>query len=196
MVARDGRLFYGRSMARIPYVDPASASPEVRAAFDRLGLELNIFRLVAHAETAFEPFLRFAGTLLTRLQLEPVLRELAILEVARLSGAEYEWVQHAAIATAVGVTDEQVAAVQRGELDASCLSDLQRTVLRFTRETLEQVGVSQETFERASAHLSPREIVELLLVVGAYRMLAGVMESCAIDLDPAVGAELLERRQR
>lgn len=183
-------------MARIPYVDPASASPKVRAAFEQLGVELNIFKLVAHAETAFEPFLRFAGTLLTRLQLDPVLRELAILEVARISGAEYEWVQHAAIATAVGASDEQVAAVQRGELDAPSLSEPQRAVLQFTRETIEQVGVSDETFERASAHLSSREIVELLLVVGAYRMLAGVMETCAIDLDPAVGPELLERRQR
>ncbi len=183
-------------MARIPYVDPASTSPEVRAAFDRIGLELNIFRLLAHADTAFEPFLRFAGALLTRLQLDPVLRELAILEVARLSGADYEWVQHAAIATAVGVTDEQVAAVENGDLDASCLSDPQRAVLRFTRETLEHVGVSDRTFEQASAHLSPQEIVELLLVVGAYRMLAGVMEACEIDLDPAVGAGVLDRTQR
>jgi alkylhydroperoxidase family enzyme len=183
-------------MARIPYVDPASASPDVRAAFEQLGLELNIFRLLAHAETAFAPFLRFAGALLTRLQLDPVLRELAILEVARLSGAEYEWIQHAAIATGVGVTAEQVAAVDRGDLDASCFSAPQRTVLRFTRETLEHVGVSDETFEQASAHLTAREIVELLLVVGAYRMLAGVMETCAIDLDPAVGPDVLERAQR
>jgi alkylhydroperoxidase family enzyme len=180
-------------MARIPYVDPESASPEIREAFDRIGVELNIFKLVAHADTAFVPFLRFAGTLLTRLRLDPVLRELAILEVARVSGAEYEWIQHAAIATAVGTSDEQVAAVQSGDLDADCLSDAQRAVLRFTRETLEQVGVSEETFERVSAHLSAQEIVELLLVVGAYRMLAGVMEACEIDLDPAIGPELLAR---
>ena len=183
-------------MARIPYVDPETASPEVRAAFDRLGAQLNIFRLLAHAATALRPFLRFAGALLNDLRLDPGLRELAILEVARHSGAEYEWVQHAAIAAAVGVGDEKIAAVESSDLEAGCLLPAERAVLRFTRETLDDVGVSEETFDSASAHLSAREIVELLLVVGAYRMLAGVMESCAIDLDPPVGAELLERQPR
>jgi hypothetical protein len=87
-------------MARLPYVDPATAPPRVRQALE-LVPPLNVFRTMAHADTAFRPWLRWGGTLLGDLELDPVLRELAILHVARLTPhAEYEWVQHVPIALA------------------------------------------------------------------------------------------------
>jgi RNA polymerase sigma-70 factor (ECF subfamily) len=74
-----------------------------------------------NAETAFPSALEFSLSILTRLELDPRVREIAILNVARLSAAEYEWMQHEAIAQHVGVTREQVDAIERGELDAECL---------------------------------------------------------------------------
>jgi 4-carboxymuconolactone decarboxylase len=62
---------------------------------------LNIFRTMAHAETAFRPWLRWGGVLLGELELDPALRELAILRVAQQTpNAEYEGV-HAAPAKIV-----------------------------------------------------------------------------------------------
>src|SRR4051812_2424770 len=91
-------------VARLPYVDPAKASPDVREALERVP-PLNIFRMTAQADSAFVPWLRWAGVLLSRLELDPLLRELAILRVARLTpDAEYEWVQHVPIAKGVGAT--------------------------------------------------------------------------------------------
>src|SRR4051812_27422064 len=49
--------------ARPPYVDLASAPDDVRSALERIP-PLNVFRMVAHAETAFRPWLRFGGALL------------------------------------------------------------------------------------------------------------------------------------
>ena len=67
--------------------------------------------------------------LLRDLQLDPVVREQAILRVAALTpGAEYEWVQHEAIGRAVGMTDAQIEACRSGEPN-----DL---VLRFTEEVV------------------------------------------------------------
>ena len=65
---------------------------------------LNIIRTVALAENHAEPFLRFGTSVLTEQQLSAHLRELAILRVARLSGAEYEWVQHVPIALDAGAS--------------------------------------------------------------------------------------------
>ena len=59
---------------------------------------LNVFRMTANAETAFRPWLAFGGALLSSLELDPRVRELVILRVARLCGSEYEWVQHVPIA--------------------------------------------------------------------------------------------------
>jgi len=182
-------------MARIPYVDPKSASPEVRetlAAFP----PLNIFRTVAHAESAFLPFMRFGAAVLTQGELDDVLRELAILRVASLTGAEYEWVQHAAIAETVGARAEQVAAIERGEIEADCLDDTERLVLRFATEIVEDHGASESTVAAATERFSPREIVELTLAAGWYQAIAGLMNTVAIDLDPAAGADVLESARR
>src|SRR3954462_13107363 len=94
-------------MARIDPIDPSAAPDDVREALDNLP-PLNIFRTLAHAETAFRPFLRFGGAVLGQMSLDPVVRELAILTVAKEAEAEYEWIQHVAIAKHVGVTDEQI----------------------------------------------------------------------------------------
>src|SRR3954464_13132701 len=115
-------------MARLPYVDPDAASPDVREALERVP-PLNIFRMTAQADSAFVPWLRWAGVLLSRLDVDPALRELAILRVARLTPhAEYEWVQHVPIAKAVGATDEQVAALERDDAEADCFSGAEHAV--------------------------------------------------------------------
>src|SRR4051794_15961937 len=105
-------------MARIEPIDPAATSDKVREALDALP-PLNIFRTLAHAETAFRPFLRFGGAVLGQMALDPVVRELAILTVAKEAEARYEWIQHVAIGKAVGVTDAQVEALAEADSSAT-----------------------------------------------------------------------------
>ena len=170
-------------MARLPYVDPSEAPSPVREVLQAMP-PLNVFRTMAHAETAFRPWMRWGGVLLNDLALDPVLRELAILQVARISpGADYEWVQHVPIARSVGATGEQIAAIERADAEAPCFTDDQRAILGFTREVVRDVGVSDETFGAVSVRLSSREIVELLMVIGQYMMLARVMATTQIDVD-------------
>jgi 4-carboxymuconolactone decarboxylase len=170
-------------MARLPYVDPADAPEPVREVLEAVP-PLNIFRMLANAETAFRPWMRWGGVLLGELELDPLLREHAILRVSRLTPhADYEWVQHVPIAQAVGATDEHVAALERDEPEADCFSDDQRLVLRFTTEVVREVRASDETFEELAQRLSAREIVELLMVIGQYMMIARVAATTDIELD-------------
>ena len=189
-------------MARIPYPDESTLSPKVREALDALPA-LNVFRMLAHAETAFRPFLRFGGAILGALELDPRLRELAILQVARSSGAEYEWVQHVPIARAVGVSDEQIAAVEDGAVGADgadgadgpdgALDERERLVVRVAAQVT-RAGVTDEATTAALvASFPPREVVELLLTAGNYRMLAAIMRTLELDLDEPAGEAVLER---
>jgi alkylhydroperoxidase family enzyme len=161
-------------------VDPEDASDPVREALERVP-PINIFRMVANAETAFRPWLAFGGALLSSLELDARVRELVILHVGRLSGAEYEWAQHVPIALAVGATRDEVAAVERGDLSAFGESD--RAVLRFTEEVVREVRASDETLAEVRRSLSPREVVELLLVIGQYMLVARVAETAGIEID-------------
>src|SRR5919112_5074104 len=104
---------------------------------------LKLFRMVAHAETAYAPWLQYGGALLTRLELDPLLRELAILQVAKRVGSEYEWVQHDVILRAVGGTAEQVAAIEAGREDDPAFDSDQSLVLRFTRTTVDEGAASE-----------------------------------------------------
>ena len=184
-------------MARLPYADPDRVSEPVREALAVVP-PLNVFRMTANAETAFRPWLAFGGALLSSLELDARLRELVILHVARLSGAEYERVQHVPIALAAGAAEGEVDAVNAGELDSDALGDTERAVLRFTTEVIRDVRASDEALSAvAGAGLSPREIVELLLVIGQYMMVARVAETAGIELDePAAVSQAAERGRR
>jgi 4-carboxymuconolactone decarboxylase len=181
-------------VARLPYVDPEQAPEPVRDALERMP-PINIFRMIANAETALRPWLAFGGALLSSLELDPRLRELTILHVGRLSGAEYEWVQHVPIAKSVGASDDDVAAIERGDVDADCLGEGVSAALRFTTEVVRDVRASDESFEAVSAHLSPREIVELLLVIGQYMLVARVAETTGIEIDEG-GTAVMEAVRR
>jgi 4-carboxymuconolactone decarboxylase len=176
-------------VARLPYVDPEQAPEPVRAALERAP-DLNIFRLLANAQTAFVPWARFGWALLLELELDPLLRELAILRVAALTpGAEYEWVQHEPIARAVGASDAQVEGARTGQgLDGD-----DALVVRFTEQVVRDARPDEATFARASERFSPRELVELLLVIGQYMMLARLMATAEIDMDPPARAPALRQ---
>jgi alkylhydroperoxidase family enzyme len=179
-------------MARLPYVDPATASEEVRTLLERLPVSLNVFRMMAHAETGFRPLVTLGTAILGRQKLSPKLRELAILRVANLSAARYEWVQHVPIARATGATAAQIEALERGDAAAPCFDALERSVLRFTTEVLRDVRASEATFADLAEHLTPQEIVELILAVGYYMLIARLLETTAVDLDPPAGTAIVD----
>jgi len=99
-------------MARIPYPELEDLPEEVRTAAEKLPA-LNIMRMFLNAPTNAIPLLSFGQSILTKQELDDRLRELAILRVAHLTGANYMWTQHVPLAKETGVTDEQVAALRR-----------------------------------------------------------------------------------
>ena len=179
-------------MARLPYVDPASAPEHVREVLDRLPVNLNVFRMMAHAENDFRPLVGLGTAILGRQKLSAKLRELAILRVATLSPARYEWVQHVPIAQATGATPAQVAALERGDIAADAFDPLEQAVLRFTTEVVRDVRASEATFAELAQRLSAQEVVELIITVGYYMMIARLLETTAVDLDPPAGTKVVD----
>jgi alkylhydroperoxidase family enzyme len=152
-------------------------------AFESLPAPLNVFRIMLHAPSSMRALLRLGGVILNRQKLDGRLRELAILRVATLSGARYEWTQHVPIAKACGATDGEIAAAEGGDLDA--LEGEANLVVRFTDECVRDVRVSDGTFEEARASFSPQEIVELVSAIGYYMLIARLLETFEVDLEPA-----------
>jgi 4-carboxymuconolactone decarboxylase len=128
--------------------------------------------------------IRFRGSLDARC------RELAILLVARHRRAAFEWFAHAPIALRVGLSADVVEAVRLGEVPR--LADRALAVSHDVAvELLVDGRVSPPAFERAVGALGEALVVELVLVVGYYGMLADVLNGFDIGApceDPFVAA--------
>jgi len=183
-------------MARLPALDSSEAEPAVRSALERLP-PLAVFATVANAQGTFVNWLRFGGDCLDPRWFDPLLRELAILRVARLTpGAEYEWVQHVPILLAVGGKPEQVAALEADDLEADALGEDGRLVVRFTTQVVLDATPDERTFAAMSARFTPAEITQLLLVIGQYMMVARVMATAQLEVDAVLGADVLAGIER
>lgn len=171
-------------MARVSYVRAQDAPPETVRALQRLPTA-NVFGLVAHARTAFVPWLRLGGTLLNELALPASLRELVILQVGRLA-QRYEWDQHVPIAVAAGITESQIAALEDGDTTGP-FDDVQRAVLSFVADLVRDGEVSDADFATLSGLLDEQQVVEVALVAGHYLGLARLMTALRIDPDEPMG---------
>ena len=178
-------------MARIQPVDVDQLPEPYQAAYDkemagRAGPRINIHGTVGHSPGVLVRFVAFANELRNGTILDARLRELAIVTVSRLKGADYEFGKHCNLALSVGVTPEQLGAIEQsadlGSVD--CFDDAEIAVIQFAREAVTNVRVSEATWQAAASHLDERRLVELLLTIGMYSMTAHLTEAVEMDIEP------------
>jgi 4-carboxymuconolactone decarboxylase len=169
-------------MPRINYPDPSTLPKELQNYLQR-GNNLNILRMLSHASPAvFDGFNRLSQGLMVRSPLDPSLRELAILRVSYLSKAAYEMYHHEAIGRAIGLSEEQLHAIQRGAADA-VLSPAQQAVMAFTDDMVINVRASDANLANVRAFLSDSDLVDLIMVIGCYMMVARLLETTGVEID-------------
>jgi alkylhydroperoxidase family enzyme len=116
--------------------------------------------------------------------------------IARVCNSLYEYTQHVPIAKAVGLNDEQIAAIDNWET-AKSFNEVERLVLRLTDEVARNVKGTHETLEALKKHLGPGEIVELIMAIGFWGMVARVLETTEVELEDFAGkVNLLDRPGR
>lgn len=170
-------------MARIPYPDPASLQPETREFLAKLGSEpINIFRMLAGGEGLLRAFSRFGNHLLFKTELDPVLREIAILRVGVLSDATYEMFQHDRISRDLGMSEELLAAIRTGA-DDPVFDERQAQVMRYTDDIVRNVRAADATFEPLRQALSLQELQELTVTIGFYMAVSRYLETFGVDIE-------------
>lgn len=177
-------------MPRLPYPDVDRLPGAVR---ERLAerLPLNVYRMLAHAPTLFPGWMDLGRAVLYESQLDPQLRELAILRVGRLAGSAYEVHQHRKIALAVGLTADQVEATRVGAA-APVFDARQSMVLEFTDRAVNDVRVDDATFTRCVEALGERRTIELLVTIGFYMMVVRLLENTGVEIEAGGGPSLDE----
>jgi len=184
-------------MALLPFVDESQASDKTREILGNTPRKLNVARMIANASDAvFQNFSRLGNSLMTRGKLDSKLREIAILRNARVCNSLYEYTQHVPIAKSVGVSDDELAAIDNWE-GAKCFTEVERLVLRFTDEIARNVKGGKATLEALRKHLGTGEIVELIMAVGFWGMVARVLETTEVELEEFAGkVNILDRGKK
>lgn len=135
-----------------------------------------IATFVNHPELT-RSYLTFSFYLLTRSTLAPRLRELAVLRIAHLTSCAYEWDEHVTIGKREGLTDDEIAALQRGD----AADEFDRTVLAAVDELVEKTRITDDTWAALGERLDKRELMDFVFTVGGYHMLAMALNTFGVE---------------
>jgi 4-carboxymuconolactone decarboxylase len=180
-------------MARLCYASEVQLAELMRQAGLPEGApSANAFRMFAHTPAVGAATLRLVFALLTETDLDPRLRELVILRIAQRCDCQYAWVQHVAIARGIGVEEAQIAALECGETPLAAFEERVSMAFTLADEVLANGRATDHTFALARNLFSPRELVELLLLIGYFRMICGTMTTLEVEVESPFGAKVLD----
>ena len=174
-------------MARLPLL-PLAPADEVTAAvfatFREEGREpIALYRALAHSPLMLRAYAGLARGLRYEAQTPRALRELMILRTAQLTGSEYEWAHHRAMAAANDVPEEKVRML--AEWRSSTLYDeRERAALRCVEE-IHDVALSDEAFAELERVMGAPSTVELVLLVAFYEAVARMIQALGLEVEPA-----------
>ncbi|MEQ8718416.1 MAG: carboxymuconolactone decarboxylase family protein [Acidimicrobiales bacterium] len=139
---------------------------KVLSKLEATGQDLTVLRLLANSPTVFRPFVRLSSTLMYDGALPEKVREVVILWMGRNRPHSYEWIEHVLIARRVGLSDEQIDAIERDDLDGDLFTDEQRLAVVVAAQLLGDHALPPETFEAAVDTWGLETFIELVMVVG------------------------------
>lgn len=173
-------------MARIPFIDetdPALVALIAKLKGARGGRLLNLYRVLLNSPTIADAWQAFNNAIRFHTGLDEQTRELAILRVAQLTGADYQFQIHASkYAPAVGISPQQIAALEGSE-HSSLFQPAHRALLAYADAMTKSIEVPDDIFERLHRHYNHGQIVELTVLIAAYNMHARVGRALRLDAE-------------
>jgi 4-carboxymuconolactone decarboxylase len=139
----------------------------------------NVLSTLVNHPALTKAFLRFNIHLLYSSTLPPRIRELVILRVAHRRDCAYEWAHHVNLAKREGMSDDEIAAVRRGE----SADRFDRAVLTGVDELDEKSQLSDETWATLGERFDDRQRMDYVFTVGSYIMLAMALNTFGVQLE-------------
>lgn len=114
--------------------------------------------------------------------LSPRDRELAIMRIAWLCQAPYEWGEHVTIGKRIaGLTTSDIERITLGSV-APEWTDHERAILLAVEELFSTATITDQTWEMLDRTLDKKQLYELPVLVGTYQMLAYVHKALQFRL--------------
>lgn len=164
-------------MARVPLVvagtRPELADIEARLLAER-GRVSPLYQALLNSAPIASGWERLLTAVRNRTTVPPDLRELAILRIAVLNRARFEFDAHVPHARAAGLDETKIAALRESG-PADGFSPLERLVLELTDTMTRDVDVPDALMARVQQHFDAQGTVELVATIAAYNMVSRLL---------------------
>lgn len=149
----------------------------------------NLFMMLMRNFRLFRSWLPFAAKLMPFGEIARRETELIILRVAWNCRSRYEWGQHVDIGMRIGLTIDDIKRITHGA-EANGWTTNEKTLIQACDEFHHDRMISDMTWQKLTNIYSHRQLLEVLMVIGHYEMLAGVLNSTGLKLDAKLGKNL------
>ena len=110
-------------------------------------------------------------------------REILILRVGRLCGAEYEWAQHVPFAERAGLSTEEINGLAAGADDAVWTEEHDRTLIRAADQLHRETMLDDDVWNALNQSYTTEQLMDAVFTVGQYRLVSAVLNTLCVQLD-------------
>ena len=173
------------SQIRVPVITPGTM-PELAELEDRIKKQRGgnislLYQVLLNSAPIASGWEQMLSAVRNHSSIPADLRELAILRVAVLNRATYEFEAHVPHALTAGVCEQAIESLRTSDaFDAKLFNEHQALVLELTDKMTQEVAVPDALMARVNARFNPQEVVELVATIAAYNMVSRFLVALAI----------------
>jgi alkylhydroperoxidase family enzyme len=180
-------------MARVTMISPEAADAEVRRVYDGVlrqwGRISNFSQVLAHQPAALEGWMLPNDAIrLKNVKADPdyvKVLQLVIIKTSALNGSAYCMSHNVPLGRKLGLSQEQIAAVQSSDyMSSAALDERQKAAIRWAEAVTNMTARDDEAaFQAMKQHFSERQIVELTVFCGMWNYSNRLCEALHVDLE-------------
>jgi alkylhydroperoxidase family enzyme len=171
-------------LTRVPLIDekthPELAPLIATIKSERGGKLLHLYQALLNSPPVAEGWLKLFTAIRQKTSLGGRYRELAILRVALLNAADYEYRAHLPFALKEGVSQEQIDAIPGWQLSER-FDQRERAVLAYTDAMTRGIRVPDAIFAGVRQHFDDRETVELTATIAGYNLVSRFLVAMQLE---------------
>jgi alkylhydroperoxidase family enzyme len=171
-------------VARVPLIEegqnPGLAGIIANIKAERGGRLLHLYQALLNSPAIAEGWLKLFTAIRQKSKLAGRYRELAILRVAILNGADYEYRAHLPFALKEGVSQQQIDALSGWQVSRA-FDERERAALAHTDCMTREIRVPDAVFAELRRHFDNQELVELTATIAGYNLVSRFLVAMQLD---------------
>ena len=174
-------------MPRTLYATPGTEAPGATPVYEglkaQMGMVPNVVQLLGHSGPAANGLAGVLDTLFNQLEVDPKLRELAYLVVAKTNQWPYCTGHHTMFASQAGWSDDEIVRIGPGAGTDTIFGPKGQAVAQFAEEVTRNVTASDEAVAAITEQLSPTEVADITFTVAAANLVQRIGKNLGAELE-------------